>query len=174
MKRGWLAGLVLMAATGLGIWATVSESRAAFGAAVVRLCHDNVDSVPWRYGRGGGLDFLLLDRAGKRAGVSFQFEAMPQQACLARLVGGEVDGAIGEQFATDLLLGENDATRSGRVAGMKLHFEGNTPSYLVFSPQYVEHHPRSISEIEQSIATVRASASYQILERQIVTLLGKG
>lgn len=174
MKHGWLASLVLMAAIGLGIWANVSESRAAFGTAVVRLCYDDVDSVPWRYRRGGGLDFQLLERAGKKAGVSFQFEAMPQQSCLARLVAGEVDGAMSEQVGRDLLLHENDTSRPRRMGSMRLHSEGQIPSYLVFSPQYAEHHPQSINEIGQSIAAVRASATYQILERQILTLLGEG
>lgn len=174
MKHGWLASLALMAAIGLGIWATVSESRAAFGATVVRLCYDNIDAAPWRYGRGGGLDFQLLEPAGKRTGVSFQFEAMPRQVCLDRLRDGEVDGAIGEPFGADHLLSKYGTNWPRPIESTRLHSEGQIPSYLVFSPQFVERHPEMVSEIGQAIAAVQASARYRILERQIVSLLGQG
>lgn len=162
MKRGWVASL--LATVALIAWMNVSESRAAPEAVTVRLCYENVDVRPWHYRRGGGLDFQLLDRAAGTASVTFQYEAMPWQACLERLRANQVDGAFGEDFAMLPALGLG--------AGQRLHAGGQGATYLVLASEFAGRRPELVERIQESVETVRRSAAYQILERQTLFVLG--
>lgn len=173
MKRGWVASLVMTGVIALAAWANTAESRAAPETVAVRLCYEDVDVRPWRYRRGGGLDFQLLDRAGKRAGVSFQYEAMPWQECLARLRANEVDGVFGENFPMEASLGDSYASGRRPDASSRLHLDSENTSHLVLAREFSNRRPELAKHIWQSIEAVRASAAYQILERQTLTMLGK-
>lgn len=84
-------------------------ARAAFGmacaalscmaaAAELTLCAEAADVRPWRTRDHQGLNFTLLNRAAKLAGVSFKYETTTWPRCLAKLKAGEVDGAFAASF----------------------------------------------------------------------------
>lgn len=64
----------------------------------ITLCHEDHDVRPWRYGNGGGLNFRLIESAGRQAGLSLRFEAMPWKQCMARLRANQVDGVFAASF----------------------------------------------------------------------------
>lgn len=172
MKRSWVAGVLVTTAIGVGTWPLVSESRAA-SAKVVTLCYGDVDVRPWRYRKGGGLDFQLLERVGKEAGVSFRYEATPWERCLARLQDSEVDGVLGGSLTANRLSDGQRAGAESPGAGKSLRLDSEYPSYLALSPGFVTRRPELAQRISESVDTVRASAAYQILERQMLAMLRK-
>ena len=86
----WLAGVLCCAMPGIA-----AES--------VTLCNEHADVRPWRTRTGEGLNFLLLNRAARQAGVEFKYQTMTWPRCLALLKTGEMDGAFAASFKEDRL-----------------------------------------------------------------------
>ena len=72
-------------------------------AETLKLCVEDADVRPWRTRDGQGLNYLLLNRAAKLAGVEFRHETMTWSRCLVLLKSGGVDGAFAASFKQDRL-----------------------------------------------------------------------
>lgn len=164
---------MLAAAIGLGAWLNVADCLAAPDMAALKLCYDDVDVRPWRYRHGGGLDFQLLERAGKRAGISFEYEAQPLHVCLTKLSAGQVDGILGGSSISGASADSPKAGRFKAGASMLLHMDGESASYLVLSSALAVRIPELPARLRQSVEAVRASAAYRTLERQTLAMLGR-
>lgn len=89
-RRYWLAAVFCWATPGIA-----AES--------INLCSEHADVRPWRTRTGEGLNFQLLNRAARQAGVEFKYQTMTWPRCLALLKAGEVDGAFAASFKEDRL-----------------------------------------------------------------------
>ncbi|HRE18462.1 MAG TPA: transporter substrate-binding domain-containing protein [Rhodocyclaceae bacterium] len=86
MKRAWM--LLLLSLLPLPLVAETS----------LKVCFEGEDVRPWRYKDGSGLNFELLNRVAKRAGVVFVFETTPWRRCFADMQQGQVAGVLGASF----------------------------------------------------------------------------
>lgn len=120
MRRRLAASLLLTIVIGGGSWLHAKDSRAAPERAIT-LCHEDADVRPWRYRKGGGLNFQLIERAANRAGVRIHYQALPWKRCLASLQANEVDGIFAGSFRREQLA--YGAYPGGAVpdAGKRLH-----------------------------------------------------
>lgn len=73
----------------------------AWAQDVLKVCYEGEDVRPWRHKDGTGLNFELLSRAAKRAGVVFEFEATPWRRCFIEVQNGNLAGILGASFKTD-------------------------------------------------------------------------
>lgn len=172
MRQSWAAGFLITVACAAVAGLNVGESRAAPETPVVRLCYEDVDAPPWRYRRGGGLDVQLLERAAKRAGVSFQYETMPWQSCLARLRANQIDGVFGQASLSEESGSRDGDAGPGHALDHRQRLGTGNSSYLLLSDEVARRRTELSTAISQSIEAVRASASYRILERHTLALLG--
>lgn len=90
------------------------------------LCFEDTDIPPWRWRNRTGHNFRLLDAAGERVGVRFEYRGLPWRRCQSALSRGEVDGAFALSY-----------TPERRAMGV--YPPGDPPSsgYRMFSDGYV-------------------------------------
>lgn len=68
---------------------------------VLKVCYEGEDVRPWRHKDGTGLNFELLSRVAKRAGVVFEFEATPWRRCFIEVQNGNSSAILGASFKAE-------------------------------------------------------------------------
>jgi len=92
MKRaGWILLLALM-------------PLPLFAGEALKVCFEGEDVRPWRHKDGSGLNFELLDRVAKRAGVVFIYQPTPWRRCFAEMEQGQVAGVLGASFKAERMI----------------------------------------------------------------------
>jgi polar amino acid transport system substrate-binding protein len=68
-------------------------------AATYSVCNDEIEVYPWYLHDGAGLNSVLLNMAGERAGVSFKVVRMPWAECLRQIEQGKLAGAFAASYS---------------------------------------------------------------------------
>ena len=65
------------------------------------LCFEDIDVPPWRSLDHSGLNFELLNEAGRRAGIRLSYVAKPWQRCQSELRSNRVDGMFALSYVPE-------------------------------------------------------------------------
>lgn len=103
-SRGFeMPRLVRAVLRGLLCWGMAGFSVGVAAADTLVFCAEDRDIRPWIVHDGKGLNFELLNRVARQAGLHFEYRQTSWKRCLEGLKHGSVDGAFGASFKSDRL-----------------------------------------------------------------------